>query len=73
MDQKYIPTAYGFCNKMDEFVTRQHRGGNMSSSHLDNDHKLQAENEYLRERVHACEKGINNIYQVSERVTEVTR
>ena len=60
MDQKYLSSGFGYNHtKMDEIVTRQHRGG-----HLDNHHKLQSENDYLRERVQACEKGITNIYQV---------
>ena len=60
MDQKYLSSGFGYNHtKVDEIVARQHRGG-----HLDNHHKLQSENDYLRERVQACEKGITNIYQV---------
>ena len=60
MDQKYLSSGFGYNHtKVDEIVARQHRGG-----HLDNHLKLQSENDYLRERVQACEKGITNIYQV---------
>ena len=65
MDQKYLPSGFGYNHtKMDEIVTRQHRGGVIGGGHLDNHHKLQSENDYLRERVQACEMGITNIYQV---------
>ena len=67
MDQKYLPSGFGYNHtKMDEIVTRQHRGGGVIGGGLhDNNHKLQSENDYLRERVQACEMGITNIYQVS--------
>lgn len=67
MDQKFLPSGFGYNHthtKMDEIVTRQHRGGVIGGGHLDNHLKLQSENDYLRERVQACEKGIANIYQV---------
>lgn len=64
MEQTYLSSGFGYHNKMDEIVTRQHHGVNMSGVHLDNNHKLQTENDYLRERILACEKGITNIHQV---------
>lgn len=64
MDQKYLSSGFDYHSKMDEIVARQHHGGSIGGCHLDNNRKLQTENDYLRERVHACEKGISNIYQV---------